>query len=292
MAATPRLEPLHVDAAPGTGRRLYLHHAPADAAPSALMLYVHPFAEEMNKARRMAALQSRALAADGWAVLQLDLHGCGDSDGELGDTSWSTWVDDVERAAAWLRARHARADGSAPPLWLWGLRTGALLAGATLPRLADVAGLLLWQPTLQGKAALQQFLRLKTAGRVASGQGGAGMAELRQTLASGGALEIAGYTLPSALALGLEQATLRPPAPACPVAWIKPVGDDGAMTPAAQAAIARWREAGCAVHAEAAAGPAFWQTTEIEDAPDWLARTHAALRAARTAVPAAAGVAA
>lgn len=293
MAAPPRLEPLHVDAAPGTGRRLYLHHTPADGTPSALMLYVHPFAEEMNKSRRMAALQSRALAADGWAVLQPDLHGCGDSDGELGDTAWSQWLDDLVQAAAWLRARHVRADGRTPPLWLWGLRVGALLAAAAAPRIGGCAGLLLWQPAPQGKAALQQFLRLKTAGRMASGQGGAGMAALRQTLADGGALEIAGYTLPAALAAGLEQATLAPPSPPCPVAWLEPAGDDGAMTPAAQAVIARWRDAGCAVHAEAASGPAFWQTTEIEDAPDWLARSAAALNAARAAAAAPAlGVAA
>jgi alpha/beta superfamily hydrolase len=40
----------------------------------------------MNKARRMAALQARALAALGYGVLLLDLHGCGDSSGDFGDS--------------------------------------------------------------------------------------------------------------------------------------------------------------------------------------------------------------
>lgn len=42
------------------------------------IVYIHPFAEEMNKSRRMAALQARALTLAGFAVLQLDLIGCGD----------------------------------------------------------------------------------------------------------------------------------------------------------------------------------------------------------------------
>ena len=54
------------------GRRFALHHRPA-GPPRGLVVYVHPFAEEMNKSRRMAALQSRALAEAGFAVLQLDL---------------------------------------------------------------------------------------------------------------------------------------------------------------------------------------------------------------------------
>ena len=44
------------------GQRLCIHHSPAGPARGAV-LYLHPWAEEMNKARRVAALQSRALAA-------------------------------------------------------------------------------------------------------------------------------------------------------------------------------------------------------------------------------------
>ncbi len=41
------------------GQRLcVLHTPPAGAAPRGQMLYLHPWAEEMNKARRMAALQA------------------------------------------------------------------------------------------------------------------------------------------------------------------------------------------------------------------------------------------
>jgi len=71
------------------GERFCIFH-PAAGALRGAVLYLHPFAEEMNKSRRMAALQSRMLAARGIAVLQIDLFGCGDSSGDFGDASWAT----------------------------------------------------------------------------------------------------------------------------------------------------------------------------------------------------------
>ena len=113
------------------GRRLALHHpGTRPDQPLGLVVHVHPFAEEMNKARRMAALQARALAAEGFAVLQIDLMGCGDSEGDLADTRWDDWLDDVAHATTWLRQQHPGTASEAPPLWLWGLRAGALLAEA------------------------------------------------------------------------------------------------------------------------------------------------------------------
>jgi alpha/beta superfamily hydrolase len=75
---------------------------------------VHPFVEEMNKSRRMAALQSRSLAARGYSVLQIDLFGCGDSSGDFADASWEIWVQDVVLGAQWLSQRV----GGAVALWV------------------------------------------------------------------------------------------------------------------------------------------------------------------------------
>jgi len=68
----------------GAAARYGLYYAPAGRCRGAYQ-YVAPFAEEMNKARRMAALQARAMSAAGYAVLCLDLHGCGDSAGDFAD---------------------------------------------------------------------------------------------------------------------------------------------------------------------------------------------------------------
>ena len=252
--------------APDGGQRLYLHHTPPEGVPlKGAVLYVHPWAEEMNKSRRMAALASRTLAADGWAVLQIDLLGCGDSSGDFGDATWQAWLDDITRAAHWLQACHPGV-----PLWLWGLRAGALLATAAAPRIGGPLNLLFWQPAQQGKALLQQFLRLKAAAQLADGGGRAILEAARDAMAAGQPVEVAGYFLSTVLAQGMEAATLNPQAMAPGrLVWLEVSGQ----------AEPRWQAAGWQLEGKAVPGPAFWQTTEIEDAPALLAATSAALSA-------------
>jgi uncharacterized protein len=266
------------------GQRLCLHHAPASPhadAPRGVLVYVHPFAEEMNKSRRMAALQSRALAQAGFAVLQIDLLGCGDSSGDFGDASWDAWVDDVVRGAGWLGERYPDA-----PLWLWGLRAGCLLAAEAAPRVADPCHLLFWQPSTSGKQLLHQFLRLKVAGDMLDGKAKGVMDGLKRNLAEGRAVDVAGYTLSPALAAGLERATLQPPdaGRAVRVEWIELSSRPEAMlSPAATNAADLWLRAGFDLRARLVNGPAFWQTSEIEIAPALFEATLAALTADKLA---------
>jgi exosortase A-associated hydrolase 2 len=286
------MQPLFITAADGSAR-FVLHHAPAAGAPQGLVVYLHPFAEEMNKSRRMAALQSRALAAAGIAVLQIDLLGCGDSAGNLADASWSAWLDDAALAARWLRQQH----GGAAPLWLWGLRAGCLVAAEAAARIDEACHFLFWQPPAAGKPLLQQFLRLKMAAELQGGQSAGVTAALRAQLERGEAVEVAGYHLPAALALGLEQAQLTPPPAAARCVWLETsTREPAALLPASQAPIGRWQAAGYTLQAAAVPGPAFWQTQEIEEAPALLeatlraltSQTASAASAPAAAVPAAA----
>jgi hypothetical protein len=107
------------------------------------------------------------------------------------------------------------------------------------------------------------------------------MDALKQQLAAGQAVEVAGYTLNAALAAGLENATLRPPTPGARtgrVEWLEVSAQaDAAPTPASTQAIAQWQQAGFDVRSRVVGGPAFWQTTEIEDAPALLQATLAAM---------------
>lgn len=261
---------------PHGGQRFCLHHQPPPGtATLGCVVYVHPFTEEMNKSRRMAAMQSRALAQAGFAVLQVDLLGCGDSSGDFGDAHWEAWVADVLRACDWLRTR---AEG---PLWLWGLRAGCLLAAQAAARLPVPCHFLFWSPTPSGKTQLQQFLRLKAAGDMLS-SGAKGVTEsLRSQLAAGQSVEIAGYALAPGLAHGLEQAVLAPPAGAQPpgrVEWLElSTREDASLNPVAQKTLAQWEQAGHAVRSRIVQGPSFWQTTEIEDAPALIPATLQAL---------------
>lgn len=247
------------------------------------MVYIHPFAEEMNKSRRMAALQSRALAAAGFSVLQIDLHGCGDSSGEFGDASWQDWIVDALHAAAWLKARdqaHANA-----PLWFWSLRAGCLIAMQAAANLNEHVNFCFWQPSPSGKLVLQQFLRLKIAAAMLSGASKGLMDEMKRKLAQGQSVEVAGYSLSAQLAEGLEQASLMPDTRASQNAAScsrmecleLSMQENASAAPATKHCLTNWRSLGYATQHRLVQGPAFWQSQEIEDAPALIEATCAAL---------------
>ena len=254
------------------GARFCLHHAPAGGgSPRRGMVYVHPFGEEMNKARRMAALQSRRLAAAGCAVLQVDLLGCGDSSGEFGDARWEIWARDVRAAFAWLKERVAG------PVGLWGLRLGATLVAdvARDPGLG-VWEVLAWQPVASGEQFLSQFLRLQLAAdMLAGGPAQSGVRALRERLARGTPLEIAGYELHPELASAIDGIKLAALAPAVKtVRWLELTPQpEPQLAPASQRVLEAWRSAGLDVSAAAVTGDPFWSTLEITECAPLLAAT-------------------
>lgn len=271
----------------GAGQRFCLYHPPRPqqgGAPPGRVLYLHPFAEELNCTRRMAASQARALAQAGHAVLQIDLLGCGDSSGDFGDATWAAWLDDAQAAHRWLMEQ-AEPGGNNGPLWLWGTRAGALLAAQLAGRLQEAgsgpAHLLLWQPVASGQHMLQQFLRLHAASQwLGTGSTGASETPPAQALAQGHTVHIAGYPLSPALAQGLSDARLTPPTSGQPrrLVWLEvSAAESPAVSPATNKPLAAWRAAGWHVQAEAVHGQAFWQTVDTDGAPALIAATLAAL---------------
>jgi len=166
-------------------------YLPADASVNKAILHVPAFAEEMNKSRRMVALQARALAEQGYAVLVLDLFGTGDSGGDFGEATWQVWLQDLEAAMAWLIQQGAQT------ITLWGLRFGCLLALAAISKSRyPVKRLILWQPIVNGETFITQFLRLLVAASMLDNNARReSTAELKQRLLDGQAVEVAGYTL-------------------------------------------------------------------------------------------------
>jgi exosortase A-associated hydrolase 2 len=261
------------------GQRFCVFHPPdARIENCGAVVFVHPFAEEMNKSRRMAALQAKAMAHAGFAVLQVDLLGCGDSSGDFGDASWDAWVGDTVLASEWLRRRYDT------PLWLWGLRAGCLLACDAAARIEMPSRLLLWQPVVSGKQFLQQFLRLKVAGEMLGSDAKGVMEDLRDQLARGESVEIAGYRLSPAMASGLEQAELLPPASCHRIEWFElSAKTDGNLSPIGATRIAKWQSAGHDARSTVISGPAFWQTTEITECPPLIEATLQTMTKARQA---------
>lgn len=252
------------------GERLCVVNRPV-REPRGGILYVHPFAEEMHKSRRMAALQARRFAELGYLVLQIDLFGCGDSAGDFGDARWQAWRSDVAAGLGWLRERTHRQT-------LWGLRLGALLA---CEMANGVDRLVLWQPVTNGEQFLSQFLRLRLASEMlAGGAATSVLRELRAQLVRGRALEIGGYELHPELAQAIDSLQLAPLPPATKrVDWLEVGAEANAgVRPGSQRVIERLKAAGFDVRTATVAGEPFWSTIEIAVCEPLLDATTDALR--------------
>jgi exosortase A-associated hydrolase 2 len=272
----PPAEPFFLAA--DQGQRFCVFHPPVGPCRGAV-LYVHPFGEEMNKARRSAALQARALAALGYGVLLMDLYGCGDSSADFADARWDIWKRDLALGQQWLQGRLGQ------PVSLWGLRLGALLALDYARGAADpVARLALWQPVQSGATFLTQFLRLRIANEMLAdgNEKSGGTQALRESLRAGTVLEVAGYDLSPALAEaidGLDASALL--ATACPVHWFEAVPADGRpLSPAGARVTAAWEKGGVDLHVHLVTCPPFWASQEVLECPALVAATSSVFAAA------------
>jgi exosortase A-associated hydrolase 2 len=261
------------------GQRFCVFHPALGVAPRGLVLYVHPFAEEMNKSRRMAAMQSRALARAGYSVLQMDLLGCGDSSGDFADARWAAWIDDVVHASAWLRQRGV-SDGAtcdSAPLWLWGLRAGSLLCCQAAMQIHEACHFMFWQPPVSGKLLLRQFLRIKLAADILDRGASSALQELHAALDAGNPVEVAGYTVTSELACGLENAALKPPKNGAGTRQVRWLEVSALSPPEFQRlpddALATWEREGYEVDRRVIAGTAFWLSSEPQENSDLIAMT-------------------
>lgn len=245
----------------------YLHGQPSGRRQR--ILIVPPFAEELNKSRHVLAAIARKAAEAGCDVLLPDLYGTGDSEGDFGDASIDTWRVDLDAAIARFPG-----DG---PLHLVALRAGALLAMDLATR-HPLCRLTLLHPQTDGKQLLVQFLRLRLAANLVSGDKET-TAQLRQRLRDGESLEVAGYRLRDTLAGGLETLNLSAAPPrGVGVDWVElaPDGNRPVM-PGSQRVIDAWQAAGTSVQARVIACDLFWATQEIAACPQLVETVDACL---------------
>lgn len=255
----------------GGAGNVFALYFPAMGERKGSILYVPPFAEEMNRCRVAAAEQARRLSQQGYAVLLLDLYGTGDSQGDLVDASWDIWCKDVEAAAAWL------AENNNVPVILWGFRLGALLA-------AEVANsnpqrferMMLWQPVLSGKMFLTQYLRLRVAYLMDRGLPAETTADMRQKLQSGDALEVAGYVLSGRLTEDFDSKQFAnfSALQGLQVDWFEYVAEHGKpFTINSQKVIKQLEAQDCAVSTHAFTGAQIWQLHKRDEVPELIELT-------------------
>jgi exosortase A-associated hydrolase 2 len=192
------------------------------------------------------------------------LLGCGDSSGDFGDATWEAWLTDVEFACDWLQQRFAA------PLWLWGQRSGCLLANEAANRMARPVNLLvLAARAFPASCILQQFLRLRLAGEMTRRrkQGGHG-GIARSNCDRAQPVEVAGYLLSA----NARRATWRRLSCCCRTvpgvsngSRSPAIAPMASLSPAAAARLTQWQAAGQDVRGTVVSGPAFWQTSEISE---------------------------
>ena len=245
------------------GRLFSVLFSPPEAVRSSRpgVLYVPPFADEMNKARRQAALTARALASMGNLTLMLDLYGTGDSDGEFGDATIDHWMHDLEDGLRFLQSR------GVTRFVLLGVRFGALLAIRLATREEfQVERVVLWQPVTSGRAYLSQFLRLAAAADMMSGDGRMNVGEWQDRLQKGASVEVAGYDLNPVLTKQLEELDVAAAGGLSGVAvdWLEVVARSGqGLPPASLRTVEKWLQAGVQVGAIPVVGEKFWIAPEF-----------------------------
>lgn len=255
---------------------LYALHRLAKGCTGTVLL-VQPFAEEMNKSRRMFSLLGDALLDIGISSLLLDPLGTGDSAGDFEDARWDVWRSNLSAGADYLARQ------GAPVTAVVALRSGALLAADWLAANAAAskppAKIVFWQPVLKGETWLNQFLRQRAMATKFAG-GNEPVKELRSRLAAGESLEVGGYTLSPQWveALGHQDLTAFVPSARSAVAVLevgRNVDQEGA---AARAIRTDWPQ--LSVDATVVVGEAFWASLEITEVPALIQVTVAFLTGA------------
>lgn len=255
---------------PDGSRHFVLHVLPASAA-LAHIVYVPPLAEEMNRCRSLVAQQARSFAAAGYACTIVDFVGTGDSDGEFCDADLALWYSNLDATIEALQAEDPL------PIVLWGMRLGGLLAIDYASRSSiDVQDIVLWQPVTAGKMYVTQVLRQRVASLMVKELPPETTKEIRQRLAGGEQVEIAGYTFGGKLLEDIEAIDLGSMGGLCSgkIHWLEHVLEEGKEPGvAASRAMDQLRALENTVDVHTFCDPQIWQIHERDEAPQLLAAT-------------------
>lgn len=247
-----------------------LTYLPEDKSAE-ILLFLPPFAEELNRCRVMVAMQARQLAVIGVGTLLLDYFGTGDSDGEFHDTNWSQWLQDARTAIAWLH------DQGYDRISLWGMRLGTLLAAEIANQSPELfSRVLLWQPVLNGEKYLTQFFRIRLAFLMEHDGNQESTQHIRAVLRQGNGIEIAGYELSSQLADDLDSKNLQnlTNLKGFEIHWFEWVLDETSkLPPVSQKLMNDWQQQDINPVVHLFKGSSFWQAHERQLSPELIKLT-------------------
>lgn len=250
---------------------MLLHESLVPSADHGYVLAVPPFAEEMNKSRRLLHDLAVELASRGVSMVVPDLYGTGDSMGDFSQADWETWKHDLGLAKKWSEARGRLVESMVC------VRLGCALGAAAAADLGwTMKKTVWWQPVVDGKRFLTQFLRTRVAASMMSAGKPETADDLRKLLAQGETLEVSGYQLSSVLAGQVDRVQLD----AClgpalgSVRWMEMArGSEPSISEAAVKAFEQMRARYPLLSQEAVGADYFWLAGELVRAPQLITAT-------------------
>ena len=243
--------------------RVFIQSFVPDITNNEVVIFVPPFAEEMNKSRRMMALLGQQLASNGVHMLIPDLYGTGDSEGDFSEANWDIWLDNLGQIIQGLSQ-----DGKVS-ISLVGLRMGCLLIHDFLQTKSalPIHKVVFWKPVIFGQQMINQFLRLRIANSMMSGTKET-TASLRENLHKDGVLEVAGYGLNVSLISSLDEKRLLADNfdESIDWSWFEVVANDNQPTPLASSKlVAALNNRHIPVRIQNIVGESFWSNQEIAE---------------------------
>lgn len=121
------------------------------------VLLCPPLGQDQIRCHRLYRQLAQALVNEGVAVLRFDYYGTGDSAGDSADVDWERCIADTVAAAAELRKR-----SGIDQIFAFGARLGGSIALASAAQ-ARFAGVVAWDPVLDGRAYVEQLDALQSA---------------------------------------------------------------------------------------------------------------------------------
>ncbi len=228
------------------------------------VLLIPPFAEEMNKSRKMFTELAKRMSLQGVDVLLFDFYGTGDSEGDFSQATIALWRENVSTCYQWLKQQ-----GDVENIDIVALRAGSLLAidFVSSSSQLNINKLILWQPVFNGKQFIGQFFRLRlAASMMENGDKKESLQSLKQQLNDEGFIEIAGYRLSQTLVEEFEglNFTTSDKLSVEKIEWLEvgmPPRTD--LLPISQKIITAWQDKTQLVASHFIQGSTFWQTQEI-----------------------------
>jgi exosortase A-associated hydrolase 2 len=173
------------------------HYAPIEQSEAVgdlqTVILVPPFAEEMNRSKRMYVLCARLLADAGIHAVCFDFAGTGDSFGEWGDFDYLDWKNNLVDVCQ-LAKKHSS------KISLIAVRDSALISLELIKQAEiQIDKCVLWDPIDSGEVLIRQLIRMKIANAMAGDLKKITTQEVLDKIEQTGYLEVGGYHVASGL---------------------------------------------------------------------------------------------